>query len=163
MAGMGWRTTGDVAAFLAAAGDYLRRDRVRNTVPLTVTEQLRAAAAEYAPSRAAGPAARPGPLPDPAAAPLFGWRTAPAGEVAGAFLHTPPHPLLLTAVSAPRSASAHSTRAPRRSCSTPTWPTRCPIPSTRASATAPSKTAPSCCFPRRPADANVADRQCRPI
>ena len=39
MAAMGWRTTGDVAEFLAAAGAYLRRERARNTVILTVTEQ----------------------------------------------------------------------------------------------------------------------------
>ena len=39
---MEWRTTGNVAEFLAAAGDYLRRDRARNTVILTVTEEGRA-------------------------------------------------------------------------------------------------------------------------
>jgi hypothetical protein len=38
---MTWRTTGDVAEFLDAAGAYLRRERARNTVLLTVTEQLR--------------------------------------------------------------------------------------------------------------------------
>jgi GNAT superfamily N-acetyltransferase len=93
MASMGWRTTGDMAQFLAAAGDYLRRERARNTVLLTVAEQLRVNPAQYAPSHPARPA-------DLAAAPLFGWQTGPGGEVAGAFLHTPPHPLLITAVSA---------------------------------------------------------------
>lgn len=38
MARMGWRTTGDVAKFLAAAGEYLWRERARNTVILTVSE-----------------------------------------------------------------------------------------------------------------------------
>ena len=41
MAGLGWRTTGDVAEFLGAAGGYLRLAPARNTVLLTVTEQLR--------------------------------------------------------------------------------------------------------------------------
>jgi GNAT superfamily N-acetyltransferase len=92
MAGMGWRTTGDVAEFLAAAGDYLRRERARNTVPLTVSEQIRVNPAKYAPSPSAGPG--------DAAAPLFGWWTGSDGKVDGAFLHTLPHPLLLTAVPA---------------------------------------------------------------
>jgi GNAT superfamily N-acetyltransferase len=92
MTGMGWRTTGDVAAFLPTAGDYLRRERARNTVLLTVAEQLRVKPALYAPAHDA--------VPGDQAAPLFGWQTGPGGEVAGAFLHTPPHPLLLTAVPA---------------------------------------------------------------
>jgi GNAT superfamily N-acetyltransferase len=85
---MEWRTTGDVAEFLAAAGDYLRRDRVSNTVILTVTEQLRL----RSPSAATGEQTYPG---GPGQA-LFGWWTGPEG---GAFMHTPPHPLLLTALS----------------------------------------------------------------
>jgi GNAT superfamily N-acetyltransferase len=92
MTGMGWLTTGDVTAFLAAAGDYLRSERARNTVLLTVTEGLRANRAQYASSRDAGSG--------DSAAPLFGWWTGPGGDVAGAFMHTPPHPLLLTAVPA---------------------------------------------------------------
>jgi GNAT superfamily N-acetyltransferase len=98
MTAMGWRTTGDVAEFLAAAGDYLRRERARNTVPLTVSEQIRVNPAKFAPSH-----------DDPAAAPLFGWQTGPGGEVAGAFLHTPPHPLLLTAVSVHAAADLAAT------------------------------------------------------
>jgi GNAT superfamily N-acetyltransferase len=92
MTGMGWRTSGDVAAFLAAAGEYLRRERARNTVLLTVAEQLTVNPATYTPAQDLPPVA------DPATAPLFGWQTDPAGDVGGAFLHTPPHPLLLTAV-----------------------------------------------------------------
>ncbi len=105
MAGMGWRTTGDVAAFLAAAGDYLRRDRVRNTVLLTVAETMRLRPALYRARQDANPAGRP----------LFGWWTAgraaadaPAaareGAVGGAFLHTPPFPVLLSAVPAEAAA-----------------------------------------------------------
>jgi len=109
MTGMGWRTTGDVAVFLAAAGDYLRRERARNTVPLTVAEQLRVNPAKYAPPDGA----RPGAAPDQAAAPLFGWQTEPGGEVTGAFLHTPPHPLLLTGVPAHVAADLAATLAGR--------------------------------------------------
>ena len=48
MSGMGWRITDDAAAFLAAAGADLRRDRARNTVLLTVAEQVRVNPAFYA-------------------------------------------------------------------------------------------------------------------
>jgi GNAT superfamily N-acetyltransferase len=81
---MAWRTTGDVAEFLAAAGEYLWRERARNTVILTVSEQLRVNPARYS--------------AHPSGEPLLGWWTDEAGAVGGAFLHTPPHPVLLTAV-----------------------------------------------------------------
>ena len=102
MAGMGWQTTGDVAEFLTAAGAYLRRERARNTVLLTVTEQLRVNPARFGAAEADGTG--------PAHRPLFGWWTgnggaASGGEVSGAFLHTPPFPLLLTAVPADVAAS----------------------------------------------------------
>jgi hypothetical protein len=38
MGGMGWRTTGDVAEFLAVVGEYRWCERARNTVILTVSE-----------------------------------------------------------------------------------------------------------------------------
>src|ERR1700722_1053503 len=66
MAGMGWQTTGDVAAFRGEAGAFLRRERARNTVLLTLTEQLRV-------SHSRGAAADAGAA-DPAGLPLFGWR-----------------------------------------------------------------------------------------
>jgi GNAT superfamily N-acetyltransferase len=86
MTSMGWQTTGDVTEFLAAAGPYLRKERARNTVILTVTEAMRAGVAG---------AAREG---DPAARPLLGWWSEPAGQIGGAFLHTPRFPVVLTAV-----------------------------------------------------------------
>jgi hypothetical protein len=107
---MGWQTTSDVAEFLAAAGPFLRADRVRNTVLLTVTETIRENPAIYRAGPATDPApdAAPDPAPDPAAdpagLPLFGWWTAEA-TVRGAFLHTPPFPVLLTAVPAALSFS----------------------------------------------------------
>ena len=67
MTGMGWQTTGDVAEFLAAAGEYLTRERARNTVILTVSEQLRVNRATS--SWPAGANESHGP----AIRPLFGW------------------------------------------------------------------------------------------
>ena len=86
---MGWQTTGDVAEFLAAAGVFLRAERARNTVFLTVTETMRVSPAQY----------HGGDHADPARLPLFGWWTVADG-VRGAFMHTPNFPLLLTAVPA---------------------------------------------------------------
>ena len=99
MAAMAWQTTGDVTEFLAAAGPYLRRERARNTVVLSVTETMRlnAAAAAGKSFPAAGQAASAG-------LPLFGWWSDQAGAVAGAFMHTPPFPVVLTAV-APAAAA----------------------------------------------------------
>jgi RimJ/RimL family protein N-acetyltransferase len=92
MTAMAWQTTGDVIEFLAATGPYLRGERARNTVILSVTETMRIAAAESAAqSSAAGPA-------DSDGGPLFGWWSDPAGAAAGAFMHTPPFPVVLTAV-----------------------------------------------------------------
>ncbi len=105
MAGMGWQTTGDVAEFLTAAGAYLRQERARNTVLLTVAEQLRVNPARYAAAEAGGTG--------PAHRPLFGWWTGRGGEAGGAFLHTPPYPLLLTAVPADVAAGLAAVLAGR--------------------------------------------------
>lgn len=88
---MGWVTTGDAAGFLAAAGDFLRAERARNTALLTVTETAIADPSAFAAAREADPDKRP----------LFGWWTAADGAVGGAFLHTPPFPVLLTAMPLP--------------------------------------------------------------
>jgi hypothetical protein len=42
---MSWFMTADTRGFLDTAGDFLRADPARNTVMLTVTEDLRVAAA----------------------------------------------------------------------------------------------------------------------
>jgi predicted GNAT family acetyltransferase len=96
---MGWFSTGAVDDFLAGAGEFLRAERVRNTVILTVTESLRVSGRT--------PADEP-PARD---APLFGyWRPAPSppapsqpasghGRVEGAFMLTPGFPALLTHMS----------------------------------------------------------------
>ena len=95
---MGWFTTGAVDEFLSAAGEFLRAEPARNTVILSVTENLRVRAA-----------ARPVPHPaDPVQPtqpgdeePLLGWwRPGPSNAggtaVCGAFLHTPGFPVFLT-------------------------------------------------------------------
>ena len=78
---MAWVTTGDPQEFLARAGDLLRQRTVSNTVPLSVATRL---------------AARQQPAADEEAA-LFGWWQASGSDAAGAFMHTPPFPLHLSA------------------------------------------------------------------
>ena len=101
---MGWQTTSDVAGFLAVAGDFLRAERARHTVMLSVTESMRA----NQPRHGAGPGT--GTAADPDKSPLFGWWTdrcpdnRETSPVMGAFMHTPPFPLLLTAVPAEAAA-----------------------------------------------------------
>jgi RimJ/RimL family protein N-acetyltransferase len=86
-----WFTTGAVGEFLAEAGDFLHADPVRNTVVLSVTENLRVAAAARPPGHPGHPAGDQ---------PLLGWwRPGPAGNpgaVGGVFLHTPGFPVFLT-------------------------------------------------------------------
>ena len=97
---MGWRATSDVAGFLAVAGDFLRAERARHTVMLSVTESLLANQPVSQPRHGAGTAA------DPDKSPLFGWWT-DNGEtlpVMGAFMHTPAFPLLVTAIPAEAAA-----------------------------------------------------------
>jgi RimJ/RimL family protein N-acetyltransferase len=110
MARMGWVTTADVAEFLEAAGDFLRAERARNTVLLTVAETARVNPGRY------GAAGDGGSEADASGRPLFGWWTdGAAGQpVRGAFLHTPPHAVLLSAISAePAAELAASTLAGR--------------------------------------------------
>jgi RimJ/RimL family protein N-acetyltransferase len=120
MAAMAWRTTGDVTEFLAAAGPWLRRERARNTVILSVTETMRVTAAAAGKSSAAAgqpqsPAAgqATGQIAGQAARPLFGWWSDRAGAVAGAFMHTPPFPVVLTEVGVAAAELAAVTMAAR--------------------------------------------------
>ena len=112
---MGWFTTEAVAEFLAEAGQFLRAEPARNTVILSVTEDLRLKAAAPPDSREApgrgGPDAGPGHSRLPASEePLFGWwQSGPRGAaspsqpgpdaVRAAFMHTPGFPVFLTAMS----------------------------------------------------------------
>lgn len=99
---MSWFTTTAVGEFLAQAGDFLRAEPARNTVILSVTENLRVAAAARPPGRQAHPE-RPGhPEPPAGDRSLLGWwRPGPSGNpgaVGGAFLHTPGFPVVLTSM-----------------------------------------------------------------
>lgn len=71
---MAWTFTSELGEFPDAAEAWLRRDPVRNTVPLTVLARL-----------------RQGLWADGF---LLGWLTG-GGEVCGVVIHTPPHPLVL--------------------------------------------------------------------
>ncbi|GAA3807898.1 GNAT family N-acetyltransferase [Sphaerisporangium flaviroseum] len=71
---MAWTFTSDLDEFPDAAAAWLRRDPVRNTVPLTVIRRL-----QHGLWREGA---------------MLGWLTT-GGEVRGAVLHTPPYPLLL--------------------------------------------------------------------
>jgi RimJ/RimL family protein N-acetyltransferase len=78
---MAWELTDDLDRFAADAGEFLRSRPVEHTVLLTLVDTLR----------------RRGRHAYGSADPIFGlWRTA-AGDVAGVFLQTPPHPMLFTA------------------------------------------------------------------
>ena len=77
---MAWFITGDLAEYHATAGVFLRSRPAENTVLLSVLEILRARG-----GAASGDAA-----------PLFGWWQPDDSNVRGAFLVTPPYPVLLS-------------------------------------------------------------------
>ncbi|MDX3385200.1 GNAT family N-acetyltransferase [Streptomyces niveiscabiei] len=84
-----WQLTTDLTEFLDTAGPFLRSRPVHHTVPLTVTENLRAQGTDlYGGSR-----------------PLFGVLTGADGEVAAAFFQTPPFPLNVTHLTPRRTES----------------------------------------------------------
>jgi GNAT superfamily N-acetyltransferase len=76
-----WRLTADLDEYLALAGPFLAARPVEHTLLLSVTDTLR----------------RRGLRAFGEDAPLFGWWVDDGG-VAGAFLHTPPWGLVLTAL-----------------------------------------------------------------
>lgn len=77
---MAWTLTGDLESYLRAAGDFLESAPVVNTIQLSVLSNLRAR----------------GMLAYGGRPPLFGWWRPPGGQVEGAFLVTPPFPVLLS-------------------------------------------------------------------
>jgi RimJ/RimL family protein N-acetyltransferase len=79
---MAWTLTDSLDDYLAAAGGFLRSRPVQNTIQLSAAETLRARGAS-----AFGQSA-----------PLFGWWRSGTGEITAALLHTPPYPVLLTAL-----------------------------------------------------------------
>ena len=97
---MGWQLSDAVEEFLSVAGEFLRAERARNTIALTVTEALRRDPSLYS-------------------SPLFGWYPGAgepgagepgagepgAGELSAAFMQTPPFPAFLTAMTEPVAAA----------------------------------------------------------
>jgi RimJ/RimL family protein N-acetyltransferase len=88
---MSWTTTADPDELMAVAGAFLRADPAGNSVVLTRVEAMRA---------------------QPEGDALLGfWQ--PAGEpVAGVFMHTPPHPVHLTAMPPAAIAALAATLEP---------------------------------------------------
>jgi RimJ/RimL family protein N-acetyltransferase len=76
---MAWTLTDNLESYLATAGEFLRSRPVVNTIQLSVLATL----------QAQGQSAYGSP-------PLFGWWREPDGLVDGAFMVTPPFPVLLT-------------------------------------------------------------------
>ncbi len=81
---MAWQLTDSLDEFERAAGEHLRADPVRQTLPLSVLENLRQAGLS-----------RYGAEP-----PVFGWHQRADGTVDGAVLQTPPFPLLVASLPA---------------------------------------------------------------
>jgi RimJ/RimL family protein N-acetyltransferase len=77
---MAWHLTDSVETFHHTAGDFLRSRPVEHTIPLTIVDTLQ----------------KRGPHAYGPGAPIFGWWQSESGAVDGAFLQTPPHPLLVT-------------------------------------------------------------------
>ncbi|GAA2869834.1 N-acetyltransferase [Actinoplanes cyaneus] len=95
---MAWEITSDVEEFASVADAFLRSSPVRHTLFLTLIGTLRSRG-----SHAYGPED-----------PCFGWWRPPGGEVAGVLLHTPPHPVLFSALppeAVPAAVSALAGRA----------------------------------------------------
>ena len=81
---MAWQLTDSLDEFERAAGEHLRANPMRQTVPLSVLDSLRhAGLSRYG--------------ADP---PVFGWHQRADGTVDGAVLQTPPFPLLLASLPA---------------------------------------------------------------
>jgi RimJ/RimL family protein N-acetyltransferase len=85
---MAWTLTRNLDEFAAAAGEHLRAEPVLHTVPLTLLETL----------RQRGPSAFGD---DPV---IYGWYESADGQLDGAFLQTPPFPVLVATLPAGSAA-----------------------------------------------------------
>jgi predicted GNAT family acetyltransferase len=95
---MTWRLSLSRAEFAAAARQLLRSNPVRHTVPLTVLETL-----------SLGGEAAFGDDP-----PIFGWHESGPGATDGAFLQTPPFPVLVAELPAGSAAGLVELLAARK-------------------------------------------------
>jgi GNAT superfamily N-acetyltransferase len=94
---MPWFLSDSLADYSATVNGLLAQRPAQHTILLGAIETLRAAG-----TAAFGPSA-----------PLFGWWQGPGGEVSGAFLHTPPFPVVLTRVPAPAAVALAQALADR--------------------------------------------------
>jgi GNAT superfamily N-acetyltransferase len=94
---MAWLLAHSLDDFLGAAERFLLADPVGNTVPLTVLATL----------RERGPAAYTDQPP------LFGWHETSSGAADGAFLQTPPLPVLIAGLAPGSAAGLAESLAPR--------------------------------------------------
>jgi hypothetical protein len=100
---MTWLLTGDPDEYLAAAGAFLASDPVANTIPLVAADRL----------RAQGGVALAGSVASAFRSPLFGWWREADASVAGAFLHSPPYPPVLTSMTRQAAAALAGALAAR--------------------------------------------------
>ncbi len=85
---MAWQLYHDVREFSVSAKDFLTSRAAENTIILTQVGRI---------SRTTPPPDPAAPAAEPGTHPLFGrWSTA-GGDVAAAFMHTPPFPVFLSA------------------------------------------------------------------
>jgi RimJ/RimL family protein N-acetyltransferase len=85
---MPWTLTRDLDEFFAAAGDQLRAEPVLHNLPLTVLDSL----------------CKRGPSAFGDDAPVYGWHEPADGRLDGAFLQTPPFPVLVAMLPAGSAA-----------------------------------------------------------
>lgn len=86
---MAWQLTEDVETFQATAGGFLRARPIEHTNLLTMVEALRHDLRSYGPE-----------------APIFGWWSTPAGQVAGVLMQTPPYPVIFSELPTPAVPAA---------------------------------------------------------
>jgi predicted GNAT family acetyltransferase len=87
---MAWTTTTDADQFLAVAGPFLHANPAANSVVLTRVETMRERPAEDA---------------------LLGWWPSGGDGAAAAFMHTPPYPVMVTAMPPAAAAALADTLA----------------------------------------------------
>ncbi|MCY1137778.1 GNAT family N-acetyltransferase [Actinoplanes sp. Pm04-4] len=85
---MAWQLTEDVETFHSTAGEFLRSRPIEHTNLLTLVETLRNDLHSYG-----------------SPAPIFGWWSTPAGQVAAVLLQAPPYPVIFSELP-PRAVSA---------------------------------------------------------
>jgi RimJ/RimL family protein N-acetyltransferase len=94
---MAWQLTDDLNAFDASASAFIEAKPTQNTMLLSVCHVLRVR----------------GPLAFGDGTPQFGWLEDADGGAAAAFVHTPPHPMLLSGLPEGSAGQAAATQLAR--------------------------------------------------